>query len=159
MKEDDNFVLFWQGDDIYSNFYPTKFKLYDKEFSSSEQCFMYSKAIQFGDYQTAEEILKITEPMECKNLGRKVKNYDENTWKNLREEKMYNACFAKFSQNMDLKKKILDTNDKILVEASPYDKIWGVGLKEDDPKILDPNNWKGLNLLGKVLMNVRKNLK
>jgi ribA/ribD-fused uncharacterized protein len=159
MKEDDKFVFFWQGGDIYSNFYQSNFYLYNKEFSSAEQCFMYSKAIHFQDFQIAKQILKTHEPMNCKNLGRKVKNYNEKEWNILREEKMFQACFAKFAQNEGLKEKLINTSNKILVEASPNDKIWGVGLREDDTEILNPYNWRGQNLLGKVLMKVREIIK
>ena len=72
---------------------------------------------------------------------------------------MFDACYSKFSQNSSLRKNLIETENKILVEASPYDKIWGIGLDENNPKILEPNNWDGLNLLGKVLMRVRDILK
>lgn len=77
----------------------------------------------------------------------------------IREEKMFESCYAKFYQNSSLRKTLIQTENKILVEASLYDKICGIGLDENNPKILEPNNWNGLNLLGKVLMRVRDILK
>lgn len=153
-----DFVFFWNEEDIYSNFYPSNFIYQEKVFSSSEQAFMYLKAKAFEDFNIAEQILNTKEPMLCKGLGRSIKNYNEYTWSKIREEKMFEVCYAKFSQNESLKQKLLLTKDKILVEASPYDKIWGVGLSEDNPKILLDSNWEGLNLLGKVLMKVRSSL-
>ena len=86
-----------------------------------------------------------------------VKNFDEEVWNQLKYQIMYEAVKAKFS-NPILMKKLIDTKDKILVEASPYDKIWGIGLNETDAKKTLPTNWIGENLLGKVLMQVREEL-
>ena len=76
----------------------------------------------------------------------------------VKEDKMFQACYLKFSQNDTIKKLLINTKNKILVEASPFDKIWGIGLKWDNDLVLNENNWKGLNLLGKTLMKVRLSL-
>ncbi|MBN2695212.1 NADAR family protein [bacterium] len=158
MKITDKFLFFWGDDDIYSNFYPSKFIIDDNEFIFTEQYFMYQKAIVFDDIDIAEMILTSQHPLECKKLGRKVKNYDDSIWSAKRESVMFDACLAKFSQNLELKKQLLDTQNRVIVEASPYDKIWGIGLSENNPNIEDISKWRGKNLLGKTLMAVRKKI-
>ena len=122
---------------------------------------MYMKAIKFGDKEIAEEILKKGDnPKIAKNLGRKVKNYDDGVWNNVRYSVMRDACFMKFSQNEYLKKKLLNPkwSDKGFVEGSPYDRIWGIGVHYKDASD-DESTWRGENLLGKVLNEVRELLK
>ena len=157
MKVTNEMVLFWDG--IYSNFYPCKFKVGGVNFVTSEQYFMYIKASHFGDKEIAHAILNESNPLYCKQMGRSIANYNEASWDVVRYEIMRDACYAKFSQNEDLKHMLLSTGDKILVEASPYDKIWGIGRYEDDPKSLNQSTWKGKNLLGEVLMEVREKLR
>lgn len=131
------------------------------KFHNTEQYFMYMKAIKFGDKEIAEEILKKGEnPKIAKNLGRKVKNYDDGVWNNVRYSVMRDACFMKFSQNEYLKKKLLNPkwSDKGFVEGSPYDRIWGIGVHYKDASD-DESTWRGENLLGKVLNEVRDALK
>ena len=113
---------------------------------------MWLKAKHFDDKEIEEALQdNYISPRTAKALGRKVKNFDDNVWKTKREAAMLTAITAKFNQNECFKEEILKLKGKILVEASPFDKIWGVGLKEDDPLILDEKNWKGENLLGKCL--------
>ena len=163
MKTTDDYVLFWGDEDIYSNFYPCEFTLNDHKYHWSEQAFMYLKAITFSDVEIAKEISEMhpdkNTPLQCKKLGRKIKNFNDMIWNNLSSEVMYNACYAKFSQNKLLSDQLLNTGNRIIVEASPYDKIWGIGLSETDPDALDKTKWKGQNLLGEVLMRVRSNLR
>ena len=162
----DDYVAFWGS--VFSNFYPCDIHVtedwwgnnVDIHFSSSEQYFMWLKATEFDDYETAEKILGAKTPKEAKKLGREVKNFDDEEWCEVREAAMWNAVWLKFSQNEDLKKIITDPifSKKSFVEGSPVDKIWGVGLVWNDPKIADKKNWSGLNLLGKTLDNVRMQL-
>lgn len=119
---------------------------------------MYSKAMLFGDNNVAQQILKTSDPKAQKALGRKVKGFDEVLWNQHKCSIVEQGTYLKFSQNLELKKQLLATGNKILVEGSPYDTIWGVGLKWDDPKILDQKNWRGQNLLGEALMRVRQRL-
>lgn len=166
MNITDEHVAFWGGP--FSNFYPCKIhvdsdwdeKPVDLTFKSSEQYFMWQKAMYFGDEETAEEILKAKTPKEAKALGRQVNGFDEKEWEVAREAAMWNAVLLKFRQNEDLKKYL--TNRlfvfKKFVEGSPVDCIWGVGLRWDDPRIDDESNWKGLNLLGKTLNKVQDNI-
>jgi len=156
MKITDKFVFFWDGS--FSNWSYAKFKLLGHSFSNSEQAFMWLKAMCFLDENTASKILLETSPKGVKDLGRQVKGYDDTKWNTLRCEMMYNACLEKFAQNEDLKKELLATSNRILIEASPYDKIWGIGMGENEAGIEDEKNWKGLNLLGQTLMKVRDRL-
>jgi len=157
MKETDTHIYFLGSE--FSNWYMCNFTYKDYTFHNSEQAFMWEKANTFKDKESAELILKTPKPNENKQLGRKVKNFDSFVWANVSYDIMRDVNFEKFSQNADLKEFILSTGDKIIVEASPTDLIWGVGLDCDDPKILDEKNWKGKNLLGKVLMEVRAMLR
>lgn len=159
----DKYVAFWGG--VFSNFYPCEIRVdTDKGeivFKSSEQYFMWQKAMFFKDEEIAEQILEADSPAEAKKLGRKVKNYDDAAWSKNRADAMYKAVLLKFKQNKDLKDIILadEFKDKGFVEGSPYDKIWGVGISWDDPLIADEKNWRGENLLGKTLDKVRRALK
>jgi hypothetical protein len=90
-----------------------------------------------------------------KKAGRKVRDFIDAVWLKHRNKILQDGLYAKFTQNKALFEKLKSTGNKVLVEASPYDKIYGVGLGENDPKILDENNWRGENLLGNTLMNVR----
>lgn len=161
MRITDTHVYFWSG--VFSNFWPAKIDaMIDNafiEFKTSEHLFMALKAEFFQDEEIFEKILYVDDPQDAKKLGREIKNYDDLKWTDVRYECMLHACHLKFEQNSDLKKILLDTGDRILVEASPYDKIWGVGLREDDDTILDSLKWRGQNLLGNVLMDVRERLK
>ena len=160
------YVAFWGS--AFSNFYPCEIhvtndwwdKPVDLHFTSSEQYFMWLKATYFDDYETADKILEAKTPKEAKALGRQVKGFVEAEWAKIREDAMHNAVYAKFSQNEDLKAFLFadEFKDKIFVEGSPFDTIWGVGLDWRDPRIGDEENWLGLNLLGTVLVNVREEL-
>lgn len=152
----DDMILFWSGP--FSNFYPTHFTLQDASWYTTEQYFMWRKAIYFEDYKIADKIGNEKDPATCKWLGRHVEGFNIDSWSKVCKMIMFEGCFAKFTQNEWLKNKLLQTGNKILVEASPYDIIWGIGLGENDPGAYDESRWRGQNLLGKVLMNVRDNL-
>lgn len=129
----------------------------------SEQGFMLVKCLVFLEGNSSnislfEEILKAESPKDAKELGRKVHGYNDQVWASVREQAMFFNLIRKFNQNPDLKSKLLATGDAVLVEASPYDSIWGIGMRESDPLISDPFRWKGLNLLGKCLEDVRRHL-
>jgi hypothetical protein len=153
----DTHVYFW-GDPTLSNWGPAPFTYKEKNFYNSEQAFMWEKALCFGDTETANQILETSNPRTAKDLGRLVKNYDEKIWETKRFDAMFDVCLAKFSQNPARLETLLSTGNKTIVEASPYDKVWGVGIHWTDDEILDENNWKGQNLLGRVLMKVREQL-
>ncbi len=153
----DDFVLFWRGP--FSQWYESQFVVEDVTYNCAEQFMMAQKALFFDDSESYEKIMATNSPHKQKAIGRKVKNFDVEKWKTVMEDIVYVASFAKYDQNPDLKKILLDTEDRILVEASPYDKIWGIGLSQSDPRALDPEQWEGLNLLGKQLTTVRALLK
>lgn len=154
-----NYVAFWTS--IFSNYYPCLIDAYGEVWFSSEQFFMWLKAKYFGDEETALAIVNAQTPSFAKRLGREVKNFDETKWSEVRYEKMYEAVYNKFSQNEHLLQELLSDKykDKHFVEGSPYDRIWGVGIRWTDKAIADKNNWKGENLLGAVLDDVREKLK
>lgn len=147
---------FYSGE--FSNWYPCLFILDGRKFSSSEQYYMYMKAVIFDDEASQKLILSTNNCKTQKELGRKVKGFSEVEWKKHREEVMLNGLRAKFSQSSILKDKLLNTGDSILVEASPVDIVWGVGLSKDNPKIYNQEKWRGMNLLGKCLMKIREEL-
>jgi ribA/ribD-fused uncharacterized protein len=154
----DTHVFFW-GSEL-SNWYNCKFEYLGNTFSNSEQAFMSRKAAYFEDWEIFEKILKTGQnPKTAKKLGREIKNFNAEFWTEVCFEEMVDVNFAKYSQNSDLKELLLSTGDKTLVEASPYDTVWGIGLHWEDDDCLDENKWKGTNLLGKALMEVRKLLK
>lgn len=141
-----------------SNFFYCPIVYMDTTFLSSEQLFMYIKAMSFGDEIAAGRIINYPSPSKCKSIGRKVKNFDADIWDMVSYGAMYQACFAKFSQNEKLGQYLLSTGDKILVEASPRDSIWGIGMDINYAESTPPEVWMkhGENRLGKVLMDVRK---
>jgi len=144
----------------FSNWYHSPFKKDGVIYQNTEQYMMYKKALLMGDDVIALKILRNGDPKECKSLGRNVKNWDENKWVANREQIMYDGCMAKFSdsENETIKQELLSTYPKKLVEASPYDKIWGIGLSVTDERAKNEKEWKGLNLLGKTLDKVRDDL-
>lgn len=142
-----------------SNWYHSEFMLDYIKFSSMEQYMMFRKAMLFKDKEIAEQILKTSDVRYIKELGRKVRNFDDNIWVQHREEIVYTGLYAKFSQNVKLKEKLLKTGDAILAECAVKDKIWGIGLSMTDERNQNPNEWRGLNLLGKNLMKVRQELR
>lgn len=150
-------VYFWSG--IFSNWFECKFKYKGITFFNSEQAFMWEKAVYFGDMETAGLIIKTPNPKENKALGRKVKNFNTEQWLIVSFKVMVDVNYAKFTQNLRLKTALLNTKAKTIVEASPVDKIWGVGLIWSNDNILNESNWQGMNLLGKALMEVRKKIR
>jgi ribA/ribD-fused uncharacterized protein len=152
MRITDKAIYFWGTADIYSNWYPAPTGV----FANSEQAFMWYKADFFGDEEIKDKIFKETNPAEAKKLGRLVKGFDAKAWECVKFGLMTYVNLLKFQQNSELGQNLRDTGDRILVEASPVDNIWGVGLGANDDKILDPANWKGQNLLGQALIQVRK---
>ncbi|OON94245.1 MAG: hypothetical protein ATN32_08345 [Candidatus Epulonipiscium fishelsonii] len=123
-----------------------------------EQFMMAEKARLFKDKKILDLILNCNNQEEIKRLGRKVKPFNEKKWNQHREEIVIHGNMEKFSQNNKLKEYLLSTKDKVIVVASPYDTIWGVGVGEQDSRIINPFEWQGLNLLGFALMIVRDRL-
>ena len=141
-----------------SNWYFSKFTVDDITYSSMEQYMMYQKAICFNDIEISEKILSTDDVSKIKRLGREISNYDENYWNGVRQIIVYEGLIAKFSQNKDLKNKLIETKDCFLAECAVKDKIWGNGLSMSDPNRFNKDLWNGKNLLGYALMKVRDKL-
>ena len=141
-----------------SNHYISKFKIDGKVFNSSEQFFMHKKALFFKDNETAARILAAKDASQAKFLGRSVKGYHKEKWLKVAPELMFEAMFAKFSQNEDLKAFLLSTGKNTLVEANPHDKFWGCGKGLGNNDIFDLSSWNGKNIAGKTLEKVRQTL-
>ena len=143
----------------FSQWYPSDFTSKDgKNFNCAEQFMMYSKAMLFGDTETAEKILEAKTPDEQKQLGRAVKNFDKEVWDQHAQEIIYEGNYYKFTQNPPLWQALERTAGKMLVEAAHYDPIWGIGVRADDPDAQDPEKWKGTNWLGGTLTTLREDL-
>lgn len=155
--ETDKYIFFWGS--CFSQWYKRDMEIDKITYCTAEQYMMVEKARLFGDNDSLEKIMNSKDPSKQKALGRKVKNFDKDKWEKAAREIVFDANYAKFSQHKDLKKQLLETGDKIIVEASPYDKIWGIGMGVDDPDILDSNKWRGTNWLGEEIMKVRDVLK
>lgn len=117
------------------------------------------KAVTFGDKDIADAILADPMPDKQKKMSRLVKNYDESKWAQVREQIMEKCCIAKFDQNIDCKQTLVETGTSMLAESTAFDKIWGTGIAIWDEKFAEIDEWKGLNLMGKVLMKVRAAMK
>jgi hypothetical protein len=157
MRTTDTHVYFWHGE--FSNWHKCQFRYKKLNFYNTEQAFMWEKAVCFGDMEAAALIMKTPDPAEAKRIGRTVKNFQDEKWAIVSFSVMAAVNFEKYNQHPYLRSKLFATGNKTLVEASPVDKIWGVGLHWKDDQILDENNWKGMNLLGRALMYVREQLK
>lgn len=152
-------IFFWKRTDeygIFSQWAATDFTIEGITFSSAEQYMMYKKACLFGDQIIAEEILKENDPVKIKDLGRRVKNFDRELWEKNANQIVFLGNLAKFEQNQQARAKLLETGNRSLVEASPYDKIWGIGYTEKDA-LENKDNW-GSNLLGVALEKTRRAL-
>jgi ribA/ribD-fused uncharacterized protein len=127
-------------------------------YSSAEQFMMAEKARLFGDHEVRAQILSASDPAEAKRLGRTVRGFECTTWEKKRVDIVVSGNLAKFRQNAALQSFLIGTKERVLVEASPVDRIWGIGMAADDPAARDPECWPGLNLLGFALMSVRRTL-
>lgn len=144
---------------VFSNWYLSDFEVDGVKYTSLEQYMMHQKAVRFHDDEIAKEIMGTTDVAEIKGLGRKVHNYDGTYWNGVRQVVVYNGLLAKFSQNEELKKILLDTGDELMAECSATDRIWGNGISMYDERRFDVSEWNGQNLMGYNLMLVREMLK
>ncbi len=162
-----SYLMFWGhtakeghavGPWVLSQWWYAPFTVDDETFATAEHWMMAGKARLFGDDRRRREILDAADPKTAKALGRKVQGFDDRTWAEHRFELVIAGNLAKFSQHEDLREYLLSTGDLVLVEASPYDRIWGIGLRATAPRAADPRTWQGRNLLGFALMEVRARL-
>ncbi|MFZ6768466.1 NADAR family protein [Undibacterium sp. Di26W] len=142
----------------FSQWFPASFHIDGIQYATAEHYMMASKARLFNDHAILEKILATDQPDAAKHLGRKIAAYDESVWVQHRFQIVVDANYAKFLQHPALAKFLLGTGGSILVEASPVDSIWGIGLAHDHADSKDPHQWQGLNLLGFALMEVRQRL-
>ncbi len=160
--EKENEIYFYEKNGKYgfmSNFYNSTFVENNISFNCSEQYFMYYKCLTFDkdNLSLLSKILHETSPPKIKRFGRQVNNYNDDTWNEIRYNVMLKGLILKFSQNNDLKEQLLSTNPKFLYEASPIDKIWGIGFTATDAVNKEKTTF-GQNLLGKALMETRNYL-
>jgi ribA/ribD-fused uncharacterized protein len=162
-----DWLLFWGhtpprdggvGKSCLSQWWPGRFELDGEVYPTAEHWMMVGKARLFGDEAAAGAILATDDPAEAKRLGRTVRGYDEAAWRAARYDLVVRGNLAKFGQDPLLGAFLLATGERVLVEASPVDRIWGIGLAEGDQAATDPARWRGLNLLGFALMDVRDEL-
>ena len=143
------------SDSAFSQWWPCSFEIEKQRYATAEQFMMASKARLFGDVEILGKIMAEPAPKKCKALGREVRGFDDAAWAAARFDLVTRGNLAKFGQSAPLRAWLLDTGDEILVEASPRDRIWGIGLARSDARARDPRTWNGLNLLGFALVRTR----
>lgn len=154
----DKFHFFWKSGSPFSQWHPSKYTLNGVEYSCAEQGMMHGKALLFEDEEVSAQILETTSPREMKALGRLVRFFEPKIWNQHRVRIVYDNTVAKFTQNPHLLQALLNTQG-LLVEASPSDAIWGIGLAESNARKMSPERWPGLNLLGRILTQVRDEIR
>ncbi|CAC5419606.1 unnamed protein product [Mytilus coruscus] len=152
----DDFVFFFGMVSPFSQFHAANFKVQNIMYRCAEQYMMHQKAVLFGDKEIAKKIMEETKPLKMKRLGRKVRNFDAVKWGDECIEVVKSGNIAKFSQNYLLEQSLFATHPKIMAEASPRDCLWGIGLGASNAKAWNVRSWRGKNLLGYTLMDVRE---
>lgn len=167
-KEKIKYIFFWGNTPSYdgsitktclSQWFDCRFTVDGVEYSTAEQYMMAQKALLFGDEKIYAEIMNAVHPKQFKEFGRRISGFSEEIWNQHKTDIVIKGNIAKFSQNEKLKYFLLNTNKRVLVEASPYDKIWGIGMDYKDTRCENPTLWNGENLLGFCLMEVRDIIK
>jgi hypothetical protein len=162
------YVFFWGhqpkkggsvGESCFSQWWVSPFTVAGVEYKTAEHWMMVQKARLFGDQERVRQVLASATPGEAKKLGRLVAGFDGQVWDRHKYEYVREGNYHKFSQHPALREFLLNTQDRVLVEASPVDNIWGVGMAKTDENIHNPDLWKGENLLGFALMEVRDALR
>lgn len=162
------YLLFWShrprrdaspGPGCLSQWWPAPFEVDGRRFATAEHYMMWRKATLFGDIAMAERILSAEHPQRAKALGAQVRDFDEEAWRQHRFDIVVVGNLAKFGQHGELRDFLLATGERVLVEASPVDTVWGIGLAAGDVRTENPKSWRGLNLLGFALMRVRAALR
>ena len=153
-KED--FIFFWGG--TYSQWCPSYFQIDGVEYNCCEQYMMAKKALLFNDFDSYKEIMLEEQPFTQKALGKLVKGFDKVKWEKYCRKFVYDGNYAKFTQNPKMKAELMATGQLEIVEASPEDKIWGIGLHARDERCWDKSTWLGTNWLGEAIMSVRSTL-
>jgi ribA/ribD-fused uncharacterized protein len=159
-------LLFWghtqkpgsNGRECLSQWFPAPFSIGGTNYKTAEHYMMAEKARLFGDSQMLDRIIRARTPGEAKKLGRSVRGFSDEVWNQNRFKIVVSASVGKFGQNPDLRDFLQATGRRVLVEASPRDRIWGIGMSQTNPDAQDPSRWRGLNLLGFALMSARQHL-
>jgi ribA/ribD-fused uncharacterized protein len=142
-----------------SQWFPRAFDVDGVRYASAEHFMMAEKARLFRDEEMLAKILESKTPADAKAFGRKVRNYEDEAWGRARLDAVARGNMAKFGAHGDLCAFLLETGDKVLVEASPRDRVWGIGMGASNPDARNPQRWRGLNLLGFALMTARESLR
>lgn len=151
-----DYVFFWGG--VFSQWHPSSFIVDGIVYLTAEQYMMAKKALIFNDVENYNNIMDSIMPNEQKAYGRMVRGFNKEVWDRVCRKIVYDGNYAKFSQNKDMLKILLDTGNKEIVEASPEDRIWGIGLHMNDIRVHDKTKWEGTNWLGIELQRVREAL-
>ncbi|MEK8029549.1 NADAR family protein [Ideonella sp. DXS29W] len=163
-----DYLLFWghraRADgqvsaSCFSQWFPAPFIVEGDRYLTAEHFMMAGKARLFDDAAALARVLAAVDPGAAKAVGRQVRGFDEATWQAHRFDIVVRANRAKFAQHPAMAEYLLRTGDQVLVEASPFDTIWGIGLSASHDRARDPSQWRGLNLLGFALMQVRAELR
>jgi ribA/ribD-fused uncharacterized protein len=152
----ESFVFFWSGP--FSQWHPSPFVIDSITYNCAEQYMMAEKARLFGDTEREAMIMAAADPGDQKRYGRMVEGFDNEVWLPAAKAIVKRASYAKFEQNADLRVALFATGKRTLVEASPHDKLWGIGLRESDPRAMHRSRWQGKNWLGEVLTEVRNEM-
>ena len=152
----DDVVLFWHPPSVFSQWTLPPFTVDLFEYNCAEQFMMASKARLFGDDTELSTILAADNPREQKRLGRRVRHFDHKLWQSKCENTVLHGNLAKFSKNEEMRLALIQNGDRRLVEASPQDNLWGIGLSACDPRASSPDSWWGQNLLGRALKHARE---
>ncbi len=154
--EPEKFTFFWSG--TFSQRHPSPFMIDAIWYNCAEQYMMAAKARLFRDQETERKIMSSVEPIDQKRYGQKVRNFIQDTWYREARSIVFRGNQAKFLQNEDMKKELLATVGTTLVEASPSDELWGIGLRKTNPLAQNRETWKGKNWLGQTLTELREYL-
>lgn len=156
LKVKDDTLLFWKGEAYLSNFHPSKFEEGATKYNCVEQYLCSKKALCCSDEVAHETIMKLEDPAQIKQT--RIKNFKKDEWDKIKVHTMKKGLELKFSQNPNLRKKLLDTRDKVLAESSPTDSFWGTGISMNNRNAFDRTKW-GRNVLGRLLMDIREELR
>jgi len=154
----EKFTFFWRTASPFSQWFLADFTVNGVQYTSAEQYMMHQKALLFNDQNNADKIMKTRSASVQKKLGRQVAGFNQTIWESECQRIVYEGNRAKFTQNEDLQAALLATRGTTLVEASPDDRIWGVGLAEEDPRIRNRKTWRGTNWLGEILTRLREEI-
>lgn len=162
------YVHFWRhtalpdgriGAGCLSQWYPSPFTVDGVEYATAEHWMMAAKARLFADPEGERRVRAAEHPAQAQEAGRLVKGFDEDVWRRERFSIVVEGSVHKFAADTGLREFLLNTGDRVLVEASPRDRVWGIGLTADDERAEDPGRWRGSNLLGFALMEARRRLR